>query len=270
MLHSAMNNGRTFGPRRWLHTDPALTETMGEHRMADTSYKTCSRCMVAKPVADFWRHKDGAGGIHPACKDCCNALRNTRRAAERDVIREREKIYYEANKERIHANNRASRERHAEKVRASKKAYYDRVKTDPQWQAREQAKREAKREAKRAYDREYHKRDPQRAIERAAEWQRTNRDRRAAITRNYDARRRAHTEGGITTADLAAWVSEQKKSCYWCGCKCPKGFHVDHYVPLSKGGAHEAHNLVIACGPCNLKKNAKDPLDFARAVGRLF
>lgn len=94
-------------------------------------------------------------------------------------------------------------------------------------------------------------------------------EKRSAIGIAYSARRRSQDAGGISTADLAKWKSAQPKCCYWCSNKRAKEYTVDHYVPLSKGGRHIIGNLVIACRPCNVRKNAKDPLDFAREVGRL-
>lgn len=107
-------------------------------------------------------------------------------------------------------------------------------------------------------------------IASAKEWREANPEKRLAISQNYKHRRRAQEEGGISSADLLAWKRAQPKVCYWCGCKCAKAFTVDHYTALSKGGKHDAANLVIACRPCNLRKNAKDPLEFAQSVGRLF
>jgi 5-methylcytosine-specific restriction endonuclease McrA len=105
---------------------------------------------------------------------------------------------------------------------------------------------------------------------KAMEWRAKNPEKRAAISQNYKHRRRAQEEGGISSADLLAWKKAQPKVCYWCGAKCAKNATVDHYQPLAKGGKHEADNLVIACRPCNLKKNAKPPEVFAASVGRLF
>lgn len=106
--------------------------------------------------------------------------------------------------------------------------------------------------------------------ERARRWAKANPEKRRAISKAYSARRRAIEKGGDSTAAIYKWEQAAKKVCYWCGINCKKKYHVDHYVALARGGKHEVKNLVIACAPCNLKKNAKDPYDFAATMGRLF
>lgn len=110
--------------------------------------------------------------------------------------------------------------------------------------------------------RKYHAANPGYNAQKAKEWVAKNPERRKAIAQNYKHRRRAQEEGGISSADLLAWKKAARKVCYWCGKKCARNFTVDHYEPLSKGGKHEASNLVIACRSCNLRKSAKDPEQF--------
>lgn len=126
------------------------------------------------------------------------------------------------------------------------------------------------RDRLRVQHREYNERTAPARLANARKWLAENPDKRRAISKAYKARRRAQEEGGDSTADLHKWEVAAKKVCHWCGVKCPKKYHVDHYVPLSKGGAHAVANLVIACPRCNLTKNAKDPYEFAASVGRLF
>jgi 5-methylcytosine-specific restriction endonuclease McrA len=116
----------------------------------------------------------------------------------------------------------------------------------------------------------YHARDPARRIAYSKEWIRKNPEKRKAISMTYKAKRRAIEKDGDPTSVIFAWVQKTPKVCYWCSTKCKTKYHVDHYKPLSKGGKHEVSNLVIACPTCNLRKNAKDPLEFAASVGRLF
>lgn len=43
--------------------------------------------------------------------------------------------------------------------------------------------------------------------------------------------------------------------------------HRDHIISLSRGGSHTELNLQLTCKPCNLRKHAKHPLDFAAEMG---
>lgn len=90
------------------------------------------------------------------------------------------------------------------------------------------------------------------------------------IKSNYKFKRRSVEKNGDSTKELKLWLSKQHKICYWCNKKCDDDFHIDHYLPLSKGGLHKIENLVIACPTCNLTKSAKDPYKYALTVGRLF
>lgn len=52
--------------------------------------------------------------------------------------------------------------------------------------------------------------------------------------------------------------------CWYCGSEInPFTFHIDHVVPVAKGGTHHLDNLVPACRPCNMTKGSRD-LDYLR------
>jgi len=77
---------------------------------------------------------------------------------------------------------------------------------------------------------------------------------------------------GSDAAQWCVFVSAEgtKKgalNCHYC-CKGVQIFHwsenyngpdvaaVDHVVPLSRGGADHASNMVVACRPCNMRKGS--------------
>lgn len=63
---------------------------------------------------------------------------------------------------------------------------------------------------------------------------------------------------GLTKAEALA-VYAERSSCLYCGCHLgPRAKVLDHMDPLSKGGAHDASNLVVACRGCNTRKAAKE------------
>lgn len=101
-------------------------------------------------------------------------------------------------------------------------------------------------------------------------WKGANPDKVRAIHRNTSHKRYQQKKGGgLGAVNLLAWETAQRKVCHWCGIRCAREFHVDHIIPLAKGGAHEVTNLCIACPSCNLRKAARDPIEFAQSLGRL-
>lgn len=142
-----------------------------------------------------------------------------------------------------------------------------------------------KTEQSKKYQKDYAASNPQKVLSYCAKYRNANRQRRnannarwaeenreavRATSKNIGHKRRCKKSSGVTGKELKAWQDRQKKVCYWCSRSCKKAFHIDHYVPLSKGGEHKLENLVIACPKCNLTKSAKDPFEFAKSMGRLF
>lgn len=197
--------------------------------MADTSLKACARCRQSLPRENFHNARNRPDGKYPYCRACNKAW----------------------NKERDEADPAGAAER-----KARKKAY-DAVYNERHKQRKaEQVKRryEAKSEEIKA---------------KIREWRQANPEKVRAYKATSKAARRSVADSGMSGKELLAWKRAQAKVCYWCGARCARKYHVDHYIPLKKGGKHEASNLVIACPTCNLRKHAKDPLDFAREIGRL-
>lgn len=75
-------------------------------------------------------------------------------------------------------------------------------------------------------------------------------------------------EGKFDSGDIARMLKTQRAKCYYCGKDISKSYHVDHVVPLSRGGANYPDNLVLACPHCNESKGAKLPHEWAKG-GRL-
>lgn len=47
--------------------------------------------------------------------------------------------------------------------------------------------------------------------------------------------------------------------CQYCGAHPPSVvLHVDHIVPVAKGGTNDIDNLLTSCEPCNLGKGVRD------------
>lgn len=117
----------------------------------------------------------------------------------------------------------------------------------------------------------YARSDKLAAAIKSKRWAAANPEKRRIVSMNYKVRRRGwESVDSDSAVTISAWLKATIKVCYWCDSACDTSFHIDHYEPLSKGGKHRVSNFVISCGPCNLKKNSKDPYLFAQSMGRLF
>ena len=69
--------------------------------------------------------------------------------------------------------------------------------------------------------------------------------------------------GSHTAQDIARQYEAQRGACYWCKRPVGNAYHVDHVIPISRGGSNGRDNIVVACPPCNLAKKAKMPDEWA-------
>lgn len=76
---------------------------------------------------------------------------------------------------------------------------------------------------------------------------------------------RAMQLGAIGTLDVDRVMhiyERQSGKCFYCSIEVGSVFALDHYIPLSKGGANVTANIVISCPHCNHSKGDKLPDDF--------
>ena len=85
-----------------------------------------------------------------------------------------------------------------------------------------------------------------------------------------DAKRRksirnANKKSRITKEIIEKVLEIYSGKCAYCGCECYDGHHIDHKIPLSKGGGNEIENLALSCPNCNWSKRDKTDIEF---IGR--
>ena len=196
--------------------------------------KVCPICERELPATleFFHRRRASTDGWHRHCKECRNAYRRERYkndAAFREGIKDRVHAWYQDNLEYARETARTYAREHMQEA----------VERSRRW-------REENPER-------YH---ASLTYEARREHFETRREYYKAIVRNYQARKR-DAEGQHTDEDVQALYEEQEGKCAYCGIELGDDFHVDHVIPLSRGGANSPDNLALACVFCNCSKSGQ-------------
>ena len=79
------------------------------------------------------------------------------------------------------------------------------------------------------------------------------------LKRSY--RRKGSNRGSLSNKRRLEVLQRDKSTCQMCGAKAPEvELHIDHIIPVSKGGSNEIDNLQVLCKPCNLAKSNRHVL----------
>lgn len=209
--------------------------------------KLCPTCKTTKDISQFGKHKSAKNGIRSQCKHCIKVYNSSHKedraeyckayyAANTELLLIQKKTYYFKNKQVIASKAKVYRAENKETIAKRVKLYSD------------------KNKEKIALHIKLYRQTPKGKL--------------AHNNTNY--KRRSTTKQGDVTTQQLLELQQSVKHCYWCGISLKKvKIHIDHYVPLSKGGLHTLSNLVVSCQNCNCSKQAKDPLVFANSLGKL-
>jgi 5-methylcytosine-specific restriction endonuclease McrA len=187
--------------------------------------KTCRKCGEEKPLEAFVKDKRCKDGCRPRCKSCANTEQRRRYVA--NDYREQVRKYEVRNRGRlrVEARERMKEWRHANPEKAA---------------AAQARSRERLLATQPNYFRDYYHRN-------------LERERRNGLDRQH--RRRALI-GGPASPELAEFMAQLvQEPCAYCGAT--ENITVDHIVPISRGGTHEAENMAPACQRCNCSKGSK-------------
>lgn len=72
-----------------------------------------------------------------------------------------------------------------------------------------------------------------------------------------------------TKFEMSRMMCEQDAKCAYCKTLLPlRGFHVDHKLPVSRGGTNDRSNLHLTCARCNLLKRTMTHEEFLASKKR--
>jgi 5-methylcytosine-specific restriction endonuclease McrA len=196
------------------------------------SEKRCKKCGETKPIGMFYTYKYVRDGTQAQCKQCQLAAQKIYQDSKRDALIEYKRAWRVKNRDHHREYSRAWYYAHPEHCSERSRAWREN-------------NRERKREANRA-------------------WNKAHPD----VIRAKTQRRLAKLKdnGGVFThEELTAMRIAQAGICAYCKRQHdPDALTIDHIIPISQGGRHEAANICLACGTCNSSKGDKTPEQWVR------
>ena len=95
-------------------------------------------------------------------------------------------------------------------------------------------------------------------------------ERKRTKKHRYRARRRGLLEASAehyTASEITVLLGRSRGRC--AVCKKRRKLTVDHIIALANGGSNAITNIQLLCRPCNIRKHARDALEFNRSMGLL-
>ena len=245
--------------------------------------KCCGRCGITQAIDQFGKQYRNPDGLNYVCKSCIRV----QTAARKSSMDAYSKKWYAENREHRLAIGKEWIKNHSEQYKATTKRY-----------------REENADSIRAGIKASIAKNPEKYKARIARWAQQNRDRRSKSVAEYRDRnrntaaykqriaasnkrhraahpelvresernkraRRRGAEGSHTAKEIKALLALQRFRCANCKVSIKSVWHADHITPLAKGGSNWIRNIQLLCPLCNLRKHAKDPIDWAHENGRL-
>jgi 5-methylcytosine-specific restriction endonuclease McrA len=228
--------------------------------------KTCTKCGQTKALDCFSRHngkKASKSGRRATCKSCDVEANKIYRAKNKSKVNDAKRRwsvenkasksqsdskYRDANKNKIKIRTAKWRLDNLETLKQKAKTY--RTEHKEEKAAKDALYAKAKPEVNRAAVRRYRQNHPDRTSISGRRWRRRNPE--------YARQKSQSRRQWITSQRFIVTKKEMRHlysmPCFYCG---QQSEHVDHIVPLSRGGRHSIGNLTGACKACNLSKGAR-------------
>lgn len=168
--------------------------------------------------------------------------------------------YKKENRLAIRRSWRKYYKKHYKRLMLYKKTYRDLNREKINSYAREYSKTHAAQIFK------YRRKNKLKAAIRSKRSEKKNYDKR----RQRDHLRRAMISKPVSRARIRKMVQDTKNCVYCKRSIVGLRFHLDHAVPLKRGGKHHISNIVVSCKRCNLTKRDKTIPEFiayAKVVG---
>ena len=211
---------------------------------------TYKECETPVELQEFGKNKLAKDGLQRICKDCKRKAdakyRNTSKGKETK-----------------------KKNSQSDKAKEYRKEYY--AKDEVKSRMTEYKSSEEYKKQQREYATQKHRKEAQKVFQQSEKYKETRA--RYKESQAYkeskkvsEGKRRANKTSAVGIIDkeyLENLKSVQDYKCFHCSKELnftdTTSVHLDHYIPLSKGGMHCISNLVWSCSFCNISKKDKMP-----------
>lgn len=258
---------------RSIKASNRIAKAEKEKQLLMISTKTCACCKQTKPKTEFNKASNTKDKFSVYCKICKRLKDKNRRLQNLEVVRQRDRDYMANNKEAKAASDSKYREANKEKLSQHKKEYYrenfKRLSEKAKQRRLNRTSEEIKRDSEIAH-KKYLNESPEQKARRAEYGKNYHKTESGKLSSRVNAQKRrankiSTSDGTVTAQALENLKELQNNKCYYCNCELlfteNNKVHLDHYIPLSKGGIHSIENVVWSCSSCNYSKGDTIPND---------
>lgn len=228
--------------------------------------KPCSKCKLSKPISMFSRNKNNKDGLKFQCKDCDRIEIAAHRKKYPELAIAYRADYYKKNSNSIKTKKREEYAKSPDKYKKITRDWYS-----------------ENRGIALQYAKSYREKNLTKVKDALALWRIKNKEWTSAYSKIYAMKnieavrnnwrlrraRKRNSHGSHTASDVLSMLISQKYKCACCKTGIRKRYHVDHVIALANGGSNDKKNLQLLCPTCNLRKGAKDPIEFMQSQGYL-
>ena len=199
--------------------------------------KRCCSCKQVLPICNFYKSKQTLDGYTENCVKCRNEKRKREYTADPDIYKKRWAKYMSdpETKKRYDGYRSGWAIQNPEKVKAGQKDWVERHK-------------------------EHHS-------QLVKNWYKTEKGKRHTKQKSANRRVLERNAGRLSSKIVQEVESENivlygVLTCVYCKEPIQGKYHLEHKIPLVRGGMNEKDNLAISCPSCNLHKGTMTDKEF--------
>jgi len=199
--------------------------------------KHCPKCHVTKPINAFNKNRSMKDGLGFYCKDCEHIFSAKWRHANPEFVKAKRLKWRNENPEKAKNSWRKWATANPEKYKQSHEKWA-----------------KAHRESIKIKTAKWRKNNREKQYINGVKWRQRNPEKVKAYCIEYQARKR---KVAVEHVDYKIVFERDGGCCHLCGKKLKSdAWHLDHLIPLSKGGEHSYRNVAVTCPRCNIQKGS--------------